>query len=283
MGRRQVVGLALAAAVIIGNVLVWYARQGPVERIPDTRGVIRSQAASEFRSAVVVPIEGVTATFRQTLTESGKLEIGRNAAGFGEAYSFKTLSDASRNDLINTLGGAVAALATGKADALIDYMTDRGMKLDRRSLGEASAEFGLPPTGSPEKQAFAVWDRVGIEPRWSHWAPGETTIHVWKPRSLRHVSMIQLGRNASWVWGNETVFRSFFTTSPSFEQASRREPTPVADARVLIEHDASLDQERSPYFFRFWYSEKVAAWRPLALKLVRAADDPLTNPPQLLF
>lgn len=84
--------------------------------------------------------------------------------------------------------------------------------------------------------------------------------------------MVQLGRNESWVWGNEKIYLPSFTSSPTFEQVSRSNPALLADVRVLIEHDDRLDNIRSPYFMRFWYAEEFKQWRPLALKIVWTGD-----------
>lgn len=58
--------------------------------------------------------------------------------------------------------------------------------------------------------------------------------------------------------------------------------TPIADVRLLVEHDGSMVNERALYFMRLWKPNDQAKWQPLAMKLVRTAPEG-PAPPQIVW
>ncbi|TWT94797.1 hypothetical protein Pla108_36470 [Botrimarina colliarenosi] len=275
MNRRQAIGFALVALVVVANVALWYARQEPVRRPPNARATIHKQLTSHWRDLPARPIGEAKAAIGEALDFAAGSGPGRDAAEVRRVTSFQSLPDDSRADLLDALTGAVAAIAAGQPEALRSYMQARGMAVDAKAVGSA---------GGAGREGFAsLFAAEQVDPHWAAVVPEATSVRVWQPRSLRNVSMVQLGENESWVWDNETVIRSPFVSRPTFVEVSRRDPAMLADARVLIEHDDALKNERSPYFFRFWRCETPPQWRPLALKLVRTTGEKSEAAPVILF
>jgi hypothetical protein len=251
MTRRQIIAAAAAVLLIVANGAVWYARRQPERTPPNTRQVLRHQIIESWEDLPATPIADAATALREAITASGSLERGRNAAGFGRGITYRPPTSREQDDLLDAITGAVTAIVTANPDELAAYMKGRGLK---------------PPARSPQ-------NNTAIAPHCTGVVVGATEVYLWKPRSLLEVSMVQLGRNESWVWGNEKIYPPSFTSSPTFEQVSRSNPALLADVRVLIEHDDSLDSVRSPYFLRFWYAEEAKLWRPLALKIVWTGDN----------
>jgi len=287
MDRRQLIGAVLATLLVVVNVAVWFVLRQPSDRRSDTREILRDHLTSQWEDMPATSLDEVASELAQMFDSSDQLVESSNAVVYGNAVSFRTLVSAEKSDLIEAIGGAVSAIASGDPDTLVAYMADRGLEPDARSLSERLEQIGgdaHPAARSgPSKQLAALWELLSVDPHWGALVPEATSINVWKPWSMRHVSSTQLGRTESWLWGNDTVYHSLFRARPTFEQASLREPALLADVRVLIEFDARLKQERSPYFFRFWRSEKRAMWQPLVLKLVRTRSDAADSNPPILF
>jgi hypothetical protein len=251
MTRRQIIAATAALLLIVANGAVWYARRQPERTPPNTRQVLRHQIIESWEDLPATPIADAATALRQAITASGSLEKGRNTSGIGRAVSHRPPTSREQDDLLDAITGAVTAIVAANPDELAAYMKGRGLKEPARSQPTTSA----------------------IAPHCTGVVVGATEVYLWKPRSLLEVSMVQLGRNESWVWGNEKIYLPSFTSSPTFEQVSRSNPALLADVRVLIEHDDSLDNIRSPYFLRFWYAEEAKQWRPLALKIVWTGDN----------
>ncbi|QDV72595.1 hypothetical protein [Botrimarina mediterranea] len=258
MNRRQLIAAAAAVLLIVANGAVWYARRQPERTPPNTRQVLRKQIVDSWEDLSAVPLADAPDALRQTISTEGRLEQGRNAAGFGRSVAHRPLTSHEQVDLIDAITGAVTAIGAADPDTLVAYMRDRGLK-------------------SASDSSKAISD---IEPHCAGVVAGATQVYLWKPRSLREVSMVQMGRNESWVWGNERIYLPSFTGNPIFEQVSRTNPALLADVRVLIEHDDGLGRIRSPYFFRFWYAEDSKQWRPLALKIVWTGNQ---EPPSVMY
>jgi hypothetical protein len=258
MTRRQIIAAAAAVLLIVANGAVWYARRQPERTPPNTRQVLRHQIIESWQDLPATPIADAADAIRQAIAASGSLKPGQNASGFGLSVAHPPLSSRSQADLIEAITGAVRVISAADPDELAAYMKGRGLKNPART----------------QQASGAIASHIeGV-------VPGATEVYLWKPRSLLEVSMVQLGRNESWVWGNEKIYLPTFTSSPTFEQVSRSNPALLADVRVLIEHDDSLDNIRSPYFLRFWYAEEAKQWRPLALKIVWTGNN---NAPELMF
>lgn len=287
MDRRQLIGVVLATLLVVVNVAVWFALRQPSNKMFNSREVLRDQLTSEWENMPAASLDDVANALAQVFDLSDPQEQSRNVAGYAQAFSFRILTNAEKSDLIEAIGGAVSAITSSNSDALVAYMADRGLEPDSRALSESLEQLGgdahpAAKSGS-SKQLAAIWELMNVDPHWGALVPDATSIRVWKPRSMHHISVSQLGRTESWLWGNDTVYRSMFRARPTYEQASLREPAPLADVRVLIEFDARLKQERSPYFLRFWWSEKRAKWQPLVLKLVRTGSDAAGGTPPTLF
>ena len=286
MDRRQLIAVLLATLLVVANVSVWFLLRQPPTRLTDTRDTLRDQRTSQWQAMPAAPLDEVTSTLTLMLASSDPSEQSPNADGFAPPVSFRTISLAEKTDLIEAIGGAVSAIAANEPHKLITYMANRGLEPDARLLSDRPQQADKEaPTAktSPSKQLAALGKLRGIDPHWGNWVPEATRIHVWKPRSMRYVSMVQLGQTESWLWGKEIMQTSSFRARPTFRQAIRREPTLLADVCILIEFDASLEQERSPYFFRFWYSKEATKWQPLALKLVRTKSETPDRTPKILF
>lgn len=288
MTRRQLFATLVAIAVIAANVAVWYARKEPDGRITDSRDVRRQQLISRWDPLPVVPFDGVVGTLSTLMEVESHLRLGRNAAGFGASAAVRDLEDAVRVDLAQAVGDALATIAGNDPEQVLRYMAARGLEPHRPSLLSSTPagnqEDKPQRTSDPTALFKAYWERSQVDPHWAGWVPAATKLNVWKPLSLRQVSMVQLGRNESWLWGNETIFPALFRGTPAYRQVSMRKPALLADVMVLIQHDGSLGGERSPYYFRFWRSDpEQPKWQPLAIKLVRIdpADD--APPPVIAF
>jgi hypothetical protein len=258
MTRRQIIAAAAAVLLIAANGAVWYARRQPERTPPNTRQVLRHQIIESWEDLPATPTTDAATALRQAITASGNLEQGRSRSGGGRSVSHRPPTTREQNDLLDAITGAVTAIVTADPDELAAYMKGRGLK---------------PPARSPQTTSAIAPHCTGV-------VVGATEVYLWKPRSLLEVSMVQLGRNESWVWGNEKIYLPSFPSSPTFEQVSRTNPALLADVRVLIEHDDTLDNVRSPYFLRFWYAEEAKQWRPLALKIVWTGSN---NAPELRF
>lgn len=278
MNRRRLIGAGLVALLIAGNAAVyWYQRQ-PAKNPPDRRQIIRRQILSDWDGLPSVPLAEATNALTRVIDSADPADEMARLAGGGRAIGFREIDEALRTDLIEAIGEAINAIGSATPEALVTYMDDRGLKPDRRLIAA-----NLPPVdgGTPPRQLIAAWDQAGIDPHWEAVVPDAIAMNVYRPRSLRHVSLIFLGQTESWVWGNETIFPTIFGTRPTYEQVSRQKPALLADVRVLIEHDETLARERSPYFFRFWYAEDRKKWQPSVLKLVRTEEN--GEAPTLLF
>lgn len=258
MNRRQLIAAAAAVLLVAANGAVWYARRQPERTPPNTRQVLRARLVESWEDLPATPIADATDALRQAITASGSLKPGQNASGFGLSVAHPPLSSRSQADLIEAITGAVGVISAADPDKLAAYMKSRGLKNPART----------------QQASGAIASHIeGV-------VPGATEVYLWKPRSLLEVSMVQLGRNESWVWGNEKIYLPSFPSNPTFEQVSRSNPALLADVRVLIGHDDSLVNVRSPYFLRFWYAEEAKQWRPLALKIVWTGDN---EAPKALF
>jgi len=279
MQRRTLIGGGLAGLLFAGNVGVWYARRQPADEPPDTRDVLRERLESEWAGLETTPLANAEEAIGKAVGVGVKIQDGAGNAIVSRQVSFWALDEDEQRDLVDAVAGAVTAIAENDPGRVLRYMADRGLKPNPAALQRFEPSAARDPT-----QGFrTAWDAVGVEPHWDALVPGGTYLRVWRPRSLRHVSITQLGVNESWVWGAEALYPTVFTGRPTYEQVSRREPALLADARFVIQHDETLDHERSPYFLRFWHAEEAGQWRPLALKLVRTGGDPGEAGPVLLF
>lgn len=286
MSRRQGIAAALAVLLVVANGAVWYIKRQPSKAPPNTREILRDQLTPIWEDLTVRPLSEAEDALAETFRASEHWMEGRDASGFGHGVAHRPLNDAEKADLIDAMSGALAAIAAADPGVLASYMTGRAMKPNPREMKRVLGELDAPSaaaTNDPKKLLAAIKELRQADAHWSALAPGATMVNVWKPRSMRNISMVQLGRTESWIWGNQSVYQPLFAGSPTFEQVCRREPPLLADIRVLIEHDDALDHERSPYFFRFWYSEEPRKWQPLALKLVRTAGEGAEGTPVIFF
>lgn len=282
MSRRTLVGGALAVIVLAANYAVWRAGREPgAASGGDPRRALRRELSAEWESADSVPLDAAPAALS---TAIGGATPGEGALGFGEQVSWWALPESQRLDLAEAVAGAVAAIAARSPEALREYMAGRGVELDAKALRDPRLPAPKAPSATAARRFDELWEAAGADPRWAAVVPQATRVTVWVPRSSRHVSPIQLGRRESWAWKNETLYRSLFDSAARFERAGVSGRVRLADVRVVVEHDGSLDRERSPYFFRFWRSEEGAkTWRPLALKVVRTPEEDSPVTPAIFF
>jgi hypothetical protein len=269
MKKRQLITWGLLLLVFGANLVVWifYNRDPPAPFA--SRDVVRSQLSEAWIDAESIPMSDVSAAIKQLAEVADQPEpVVRR-----EFVSFNTLAAESRQDLVSAIGDLVVALSSDDPTQVLSYMRIRGMKLDEHRLDEAMQPSDQLDTAQHRGRAEARFEQLWRDPATgSHWVglvPNATYIRVWKPPSIRFVSIVQLGETASWAWGNERLYESVFVSRPSYEQVNKRETTPIADVRLLIEHDEPMEHERALYFIRLWKPSDQAKWQPLAIKLVR--------------
>jgi hypothetical protein len=282
MTKRQLITWGLLLLVIGANLAVWYFYDRDPPETFASRDVVRSQLSDAWVDAESISVSDVAGAMKQLAEVADQREpvVG------GEFVSFTTLAAESRQDLVTAIGDLVVAMSNDDPSQLLSYMRIRGMKLDEQRLDEAMQQSHQLEIAKIRGRAEAKFEKLWRHPATgSHWVglvPKATNIRVWKPPSIRYVSIVQLGETASWVWGNERLYESMFVSQPSFEQVNTRETTPIADVGLLIEHDASMENERGLYFIRLWKPNDQAKWQPLAIKLVRTAPE-AHAPPRIVW
>lgn len=288
MDRRQIIGVSLLALIIGVNVGVWYLFHQPTRnQFYDNREMLRNQRVSEWEEMPSVSFEEASGALTELFSPIATNANNNDKPINDRVVSFDRLEEVERVDLLTAIEGAVTAIAANDTVSLISYMSERGLELDKRLLSQrllktGGAKHPAHKKGS-SKQLSTVKEILQIDPHWGAIVPDATMINVWQPVSLRHVSIVQLGQTESWLWGKDTVYPTLFKADPTFEQVSMINLAMLADVRVLVEYDETLDQERSPYFIRFWRSEKQAKWQPMVLKLVRTNSDDDENTPMVIF
>ena len=151
MDRRQLIGAVLASLLVVVNVAVWFVLRQPSDRLIDTREILRDQLTSQWEEMPAASLDEVASALAQVFDPSDQLEDSRNAPVYGDAVSFRTLVSAEKSDLIEAIGGAVSAIASGDPDALVAYMADRGLEPDANSFWFAE-HLALTPRVEPVQQ-----------------------------------------------------------------------------------------------------------------------------------
>lgn len=282
MTKRQLITWGLLLLVFGANLAVWFFYNRDPPEAFASRDVVRSQLSDAWIDAESIPMSDVSAAMKQLAEVADQPEpVVR-----GEFVSFNTLAAESRQDLVSAIGDLVVALSSDDPIQLLSYMRIRGMKQNEERLDEAMQQSDQQETTKPRGRAEAKFEQLWRNPATgSHWVglvPNATYILVWRPPSIPFVSIVQLGETASWAWGNEKLYESVFVSRPSYEQVNKRETTPIADVRLLIEHDESMKHERALYFIRLWKPSDQAKWQPLAIKLVRTAPE-AHAPPRIVW
>lgn len=270
MQRRTLLGVAAAVLVVGANAVVWFLQREPDVAPPDTRGLIRDQLIASWRGLPSAPLAEATEAIGAAIDATSDQSTTPDAPELRRFVSFRTLTPDQRDDLVRAAGDLVSAIGSRDAASLLAYARDRGLRPVSEAFRERAIAIGRPDATDLEE----LLADPATDPRWAGVVPAATYVRAWRPHALRRVSLMHLGRSAAWAWGNETVFGSLFASSPTFVQASQPEVAVLADVRVVIEYDESLDNHRGPCFFRFWLSDKDNRWRPIALKIVRTDGPP---------
>jgi len=283
MTNRRLITWVLLLLVIGGNLAVWYFYDRDPPETFASRDVVRSQLSEAWVDAESIPMSDVAGAMQQLAEVTVQREpvVGRS-----EFVSFYTIDMESRQDLVAAIGELVVAMSDDDPSQLLSYMRSRNMKLDEKRLDNFIQQSDQNETagnrGPAEEKLEKLWRHPETGSHWVGVVPNATYIRVWKPPSIRHVSIVQLGETASWVWGNEKLYKSVFVSRPSFKKANTRETTPIADVRLLVEHDGSMENERGLYFIRLWKPNSQTMWQPLAIKLVRIASE-TAAPPHIVW
>jgi hypothetical protein len=107
---------------------------------------------------------------------------------------------------------------------------------------------------------------------------------LWRCRDPAEIGKFPLGNTDTKIFRNVTNYAHLFRPAVSFFEACKQaENVLVADIGVVIQHDDFMKRERSPYFFRFWFSDHDKFWHPISMTQVSTAFTSTGPRVQLLF
>lgn len=300
---RTTVLLLLALLLSHGRTAVAQAQPAPGQpitpldlRIEAVKGLSYAQQVERrwWAQGEAVPI--VDVSFRAQLDEGGPSHWSvrsEEEQGDKDAIDTATLTEPQRADLDAALRGLLQAQQTDKPQKVIDYMAGRGehvspsrMEIHRKMLKkslslEVLAQRGMDLDSLTDADVY-IEQSSHPQPRLSHWSgavPEHFVTRVWSagPNDAAGVR-----RGDGTFAALQSSFLGITTWGHNFQAADGQEledvlaadgSALVADARVLIEHDKALNNQRAVYLVRFWFNPRCGKWQPIAFARVDMLKD----------
>jgi hypothetical protein len=198
-----------------------------------------------------------------------------------QAFPANRLTEAQRNDLVDTLQGLVVVYAQSSPEAIIEYMKKRGealspqMMVDKRKddLAQHQAD------SSNKISDAAVWAWY-----WRFWKYGAAwqgvviastcvSMSTCPASDWRAVEAnMTLAPKEKQAWSNTIYYPHHFASvdesTLEFEAKSATQIL-VADVQLVIAHTEAIYGQRSPYLVRLWYNERSRHWQFAVLSRAR--------------
>lgn len=267
-------------------------QQPPLPTTPATeRSRLKEEMLLAWNTADVTSIN----TLSHLFLERGKPETPCfSIPPQGHAVDVRDLSEEQRIDLDEAVVGLIKAMAADSGEAILKYMESRRKVFSpesaagwRRTLVEHyNFELSSVDVMSDSAVFLASRGAVGNASHWSEVAVKESCCTVWTSSTI---SAKELRDPSTLSKALFEVFQGYRSWSDNFVSAgsnqlenvsARHEETLIADARVLVEHDAGHLHQRAPYLVRLWYHPDHRRWQPIALLRIDTFDD---GPLELTF
>lgn len=207
----------------------------------------------------------------------------------GKREALDQLTGRQKDDLYAAISGLAKAYAANDPNAMISYMSDR-----RQTIRHGQAEFmrgtlatavGLPKAELDRKTDEQIYSQFWREskafPHWDSIVSDFSCIQTWRSTSAAAKVLDDLAQDDVDLWQRRDSSTLNFTSDRGLDAELREQGSVLmADAKIIVRHDAELLGAASPYYFRFWYDSTSGRWIPLAMVRIRTFEQ---APIALLF
>jgi hypothetical protein len=297
MTGRKVVVAALLLFLPLDIGLVWWFRQG----VPSsTTNISNDTQTDELKAERVIQwnsqatVSLASPELRPVVSAIYDRHCGTVPVG-GSAIGSTIPSTEQTDDLIEATVGFLKSYAKGESVDLMGYMESRHQELSPSRLREIKTLL-TQDGGRTEQEVGAlsdkdtyklIWQLLKVNSHWDAIVSESCCIRVFDSGSLTADNLRDAGALAK---DENRVWHSMRSISPNFTPLSNQtleaalngkaRSVLVADATIIVQHDAALLKQKAPYVLRFWFNPGFNQWQPLLLIQMQSFEG---APAQLLF
>lgn len=277
MSRHKEIVLPAILLTVFAAVIVFFvrARSHPQPPTPPAKGQQQGQLVLKWESSPIVALTEPVSAVKAVIEG---YPIDYCPQHFGDSnVPVDQLSTAQREDLYNAVVTLLQCYEKSSANSLISYMQGRSEQFAPAVMQAAKETYAKQQRitqdelkSISDKDLFAkVWQMEKCRSFWSAIIKADGFICVWRAKNVQRTRNQPIGKYVTEVFMNTTNYTHFFEPSSSLEEACKGpEGALISDVMVVIKHTKELKEDRSPYYIRFWYSEKDHLWHPFFLKHV---------------
>jgi hypothetical protein len=297
MTGRKVLIAALVLVVPLDIGLVWWFRQrspSSATSMPDITQTdeLKAERLIQWNSQAAASM--ASPELQSVVAGIYDRHCGTVPPG-GSPVDGAVLSTEQRDDLIAATVGFLKSYSGGDPGEFLAYMGSRRQELSgprvrqiRTLLSEEGGRTEQEVNRLSDQDTYKVlWQLLKVNSHWDAIVAESCCIRVFDSGSLSVDNLRDTGALAK---DENRVWHSMRSISPNFTPINQQtleaayngaqKSVLVADATIIVQHDAALLKQKAPYLVRLWFNPACKQWQPMLLVQLRSFEG---APTQLLF